>query len=1084
MHTNPETSAKPFKRAGPEDRVILTNAQPDNRLFYYRFLQANGCVFLPEEVDHEAFERLMSQNAELRTYIEDPHTDPWLIAKYLLAKFPQIFIAIEQVYHVTVDYKIRRCKRVLTTDRERPEQETLLPADFYRYVSDDDIPIIAGHRLRTDVRAFNTDPEGYLAHLRRQAAASADAKEGQVLGRLIALFETLGDMTFPAFHAHIKGADRPFPSMHVRVWIQQMKARGNALICGDVGTQKTSAAIVGLHELGVTRTLVVARSYARHNVWEAEVPVYYRASPDVLVLEGASGLRRLEKMSTKELHRYAYLVVGYGDIQHLNGNAWVKALARYQPEGIIVDEAHAINHENNRSRRVIELARLPTVRHRVLLTATPFENNPDEMAFLAMLLKPSEFPDAETFRRQCRDNPRLFYILVKDLMCEYFAADDVLELPPSNVDRFAAFPTVVLEPSAAAKAAHDLIRYDGKLASLVQIQRMNQLLACPYIGRNWYTYPPEVNGYFRDPLKSDKLAWIKREIEKRITTGKVVVGSGLFASAITRGLKGAEEEEDGYVVAAQLRQWFGDEAVLVIDGSTDMSEDVENERSRAAVMDRWKNDPKARILVAAVQATAESVNLTLKKSSGCDKVSLLILTLSWKPTQLLQFIGRFRRPGMELPIEVLIVILRGLVDEAMLQLNQKKYANFLIGMQGVPLMQEETEALDKLVMTDFLQSPSRWMGEVYQRVRGKGEDRALTFLAGMHKDKLVGKAFARYYLQDEEGSLSGDVARFLAQMYRPWLHGKRLSGEQILDAACGPLVLERRLGEPVFGVDLNPYMLDLAREHSYYAGKNARVGRLSDLPEEWNGLFRLTVCSLALHWSANKGPWAKSERAAILTGLARVTAMDGLVHLILPPTCLEAEMLEDWVGALETLGLQRVPELTGLIESVDNPQHRRTFWSVCLRKVGEPSVESADAKALFFADERKRMTEEVEVSPKRGAGKPPAPPAQVKHEEFRVMTEDGAQTPEAVSAVVAERCFVDATGWCKPFVDIIQREYHPRAEWIALLTEELNLRRPSQMSHFTRIWEAVFHKPGAPKMGRERFRTIARQAMALNESSA
>jgi hypothetical protein len=108
----------------------------------------------------------------------------------------------------------------------------------------------------------------------------------------------------------------------------------------------------------------------------------------------------------------------------------------------------------------------------------------------------------------------------------------------------------------------------------------------------------------------------------------------------------------------------------------------------------------------------------------------------------------------------------------------------------------------------------------------------------------------------------------------------------------------------------------------------------------------------------------------------------------------------------------------------------------------------------------------------------------VKHDEFLVVTDEGTHSPEAVSAAVAELCFVDATGWCKPFVDILVREYHPPAEWIALVTIELNLRRPARIGDFTRLWEAVFHKPGAPKMGRERFRTIARWAMALTESSA
>lgn len=1031
----------------------------------------------------EAFQRIQDQHAEVRAYLRDSTDNDTDKAIYLVNRFPQVFLSIERVYRIMVDWRFRGTRRTIRSngsegDTDDQKDTILRPPDFWKYIPEADVPGLAQRRLRRDVREFNRDPEGYLGRIRSEHDASQEPRERQAIEMIVETFEAIAKMTFPDFHDRINGAERRFPSMHVRIWIRDLIERGYVLIAGGVGTEKTSAAVVGLHAVGAKRVLVTARSYAAENVWSNEVAKYYRNPPKVLVVRNATDLRRLQAMTAETLRSYSYVVVGYGDLQAQSGDCWVRALAPFEPDAIIVDEAHAINHDIDRSRRVIELARLPSIRFRVLLTATPFECEPNEMANIAMLVMPEEYPVREAFEQRCRNNPRFLHKLMEDMMCAYFDADDVSELPPCNWGRFLPLPVVEIEPCAAAKAAHDMILNDVELDPIEQIRRMNQLLACPYLGRNWYEYPPSVNGYLRDPLKSDKLLWLKSEIERRIPTGKVVVGSGLYTAGVTRKLTDADDPNDDYAVVAMLRQWFGDEVVLVLDGTTSQSESPKALASRKNVMHRWQNDPKARILVASVRATAESVNLTLRKSPGCDKLSVLMLTLPWNSTQLFQFLGRFRRPGMELPTELLVPVLRGLADEPMAEMIRKKDRNFLIGVQGIRLTQEEERAIERMTIGEFLKGPQEWMKEVvYGRVRGLGERRATAVLDGTHNGKAVGEKFARYYLADEETTHSGDVSRFLGKVYGPWLREGRVVGDQILDAACGPLTLERRLGEPVFGIDLNPCMIDVARPHSYNAGKNARVGRLSDLPAEWDGTFRLSVCSLALHWSSNKGGWNKSERVRILRNLARVTATDGIVHLVFLGMSFSEEMLGEWVAALGALGLARVPELTGLIKSVDSPKRPRTFWSVCLQKVGEPTDEEGNAEALRFANERGPKAESVRVVVAKG--KEPrerAPQTPVKHEAFVIENDEGTKTPESASTAVA-KLFKDAT-----FVDILRREYRPCEEWIKLLAIELNRARPTKLTHFSKLWDGLFHRKDAPKMKREQFRDIARRAMALEPS--
>ncbi len=1077
-----ETEGKPaFRRASQTDRLILLNiTEPPLRARFHRHLvEVSGVVFLPEEVDQTAFDQLMMTNEELRAYVEDPRTDPCLIAEYLLRQHPELFIAFEQVYQVTVDYKIRRCKRTVAPESDRiDEGRPPLPRDFYERMSEDNITMCVKRRIRSDVRAFNCDADGYLATLANALQNAEHANERKIIERLAKLFASLREMHFPEFHEHIKGSETPFPSMHVRVWIKQILERGSALICGDVGTQKTSAAIIGLHELGAKRTVVICRSYARGLVWEPEIPVYFKEAPPVLKLEGINDLRRLESMSTRELREFHYLLIGYGDLQSVNADRWVKAIERYHADAIIIDEAHAINHDVARTRRVIALSQHATIKHHIMLTATPFENHPNEAANMAMILDPKAFPTQAHFDAYCRDHPRVFFGLMSKLMCEYFASDEVLDLPPCNMERLAAFPTVEIEPSYAAKYVHDLIRYDGSLVPTTQIQRMAQVGTCPYLGRNWYQYPAEVNGYFRDPEKSDKLMWVKHEIESRIATGKIVVASGLFASGVTHGVEGSQDDESEYVVVDQLRRWFGKDAVVHIDGTMAVSDDIDLNETRTAAINRWKHDDRVRIAVISVQAAAESFNMTLVRKPGViEKLTILVLALGWKPTQLHQFIGRFRRPGMEISTEVLIAILKGLVDEAFLKMNQQKWRNFLMGIQMIPLQEDETKALEKRITSKYLDTDDRWLGDVLVKVRGVGEQKAMKFLDGMFRERVTGKTFARIYLENEDFSLSGDVARFLAQVYKPWLKEQKIAAENILDAACGILMLERRLGEPVYGIDMNPWMVETGREHSYQGGKNAIVGRLSELPEEWNEKFRLTVCSLALHWSTNKGK-TKSERLKILEGLARVTAKDGLIHLTLPPSCFSEEMIGEWTGALVGLGLERVNEMTGLVETRDFADNPRTFWSVCLRKVGEANVEEVNQTALFFADERKRMTDTVDVAPKRnGTPTQPVPPAHVKHEAFVVLTDEGAQTPEAVSNAIAKKCFAEEVMWYRPFLAEMRRQFRPDERWLAEFEAELERIRPQKLTDFSKVWNNVFKTAGAPKIKRATLRALANQAM-------
>ena len=155
--------------------------------------------------------------------------------------------------------------------------------------------------------------------------------------------------------------------------------------------------------------------------------------------------------------------------------------------------------------------------------------------------------------------------------------------------------------------------------------------------------------------------------------------------------------------------------------------------------------------------------------------------------------------------------------------------------------------------------------------------------------------------------------------------------EGILDAGCGPLTLERYLDQSVHGIDMNPHMIELARTHSPWQGKNARVGYLSELPEEWTGKFELTVASLVLHWTSLRHVRGTlPDRMRILQQLVRITHPHGYVWLTFPLSVMTQPVLARWVRAFSRMGFVIIKELTGLVRARDVVARKRPFmfWSI------------------------------------------------------------------------------------------------------------------------------------------------------------
>lgn len=988
----PSHVTRRYREASDENRQIVEGITgADDRLGYINYLRDREWqIFTPRAVEFDSFAKLVESDPALKKMLE-LETDGELVAEILCRKYPHLFFGIEHVYRVFTDWKIKWTKRSANWGVGTPDPLPI-PDHLIDELEDSGLEIVARRWFRKEIRRLNRNPAGILKELKQKMSTERQSAQRRLIQHLLKIINHFLGRSYPEFVSELENG-KPFPSIHVRHWVEQTVKRGNALIVGDVGTQKTSAAVVALHELGCKAVVIVCRSYAK-TMWVSEVKRYHRTPVDPYIVQGAQDIEVLEHMKHADLLRHRYFVVGFGNVQagqiemldeRGNGDSYgdrvVKALARLKPDGIIIDEAHAIKGGGDRSRRVLHLARSKSVRHRVMLTATPFENHPNEVANLATLLDPKDFPTEETFLAACRDNPRTYFSMMAQRMCDYFTQEDVLSLPSTNLTIHRFFPTVALEPTSEMQTVLATVQNDGTLEAKDQVCRLVRFLSVPSVAARWYPHLRDLQ-CFKDPLLNPKLAYLKREVAERIKNGKVVIASGIYASGITREF--GEQDLDLPTITALFEEWFPGK-ILCIDGATTGAAG-----GREQVQHRWRTDSEARILVASVPAASESLNFTLKRKKGIEKITVFYLSLPWKPTQYLQFNGRFRRPGSEVPLEVLIPIVRGTADEALLELNERKWRNFLIGVHGMPLLEEEENALQQATFEKLVTTPNQWLKDMFHFMLGAGEDRIDTFLGEDLKGLPVGKTAADYYLKTEEYGTSGHIARVTAPTLKQW-HAQGLipSWEEVLDVGPGPLILERKIGAPLSAIEINPSMVELGRAHSPHGGRNAIVGRASSMPRAWSKRFSIVVASLMLDLTSRRRKRGTSpERVRVLQEFHRVLKRGGLLWCTIQKRRFDEESFDNFLVAVERFGFEVVQTWSNRIEATDEKQHPFAFWSILLCKKGKP--EANPAVPLFLHE----LTSVGAPRPKgKKTPKVAGQPNLVRHEQFAIRDRTGGLVP-------------------------------------------------------------------------------------------
>lgn len=340
----------------------------------------------------------------------------------------------------------------------------------------------------------------------------------------------------------------------------------------------------------------------------------------------------------------------------------VKAVNRFKPDVIIVDESHKIKGVSSNTSRLI--ARLSDIApRRLILTGTVMPHSPMDVFAQWRFLQPTAFGELRggervraTFARFQRRYGVMGGFMGREVV-SYQNLDELQDIMADNAivvkkeDADIDLPQmtdievpVVLSPKE--QRAYDTMKKDlqtsladGTLAQasnkLTQMMRLRQITA---------GHLPDANGQVQT-VGTSKIDTIKSLVHDTLEGENRVVVFAVFRHEVQ--------------ALADSLQRKGTE-VLVIDGRTPQEE-------RLRMRQRFGSDaPERLVLIAQVKTISLSVNELVTANHA------IFATLSQQRDDLVQARDRLNRIGQERPCTFWYVLARGTVDEVVLHAHQNR----------------------------------------------------------------------------------------------------------------------------------------------------------------------------------------------------------------------------------------------------------------------------------------------------------------------------------------------------------------------------------------------------------------------------
>lgn len=448
--------------------------------------------------------------------------------------------------------------------------------------------------------------------------------------------------------------------------------RGRALLCDEVGLGKTIEAGLVLSELtlrGLVRSVLVLVPPSLIEQWQAELrrkfSLEFTTHDDAVFREtGADAWSRFDRIivsthtAKREPHRSAILK-----------RRW---------DLVIVDEAH---HLRNRSTQLWRFASELDKQFMLLLTATPVQNNLEELFNLVTLLEPGLLRTAKQFQKRFVDrrdkmtpcNVDELHVLLAEVMVRNRRSTVGLQF----TRRWATTLSVPLS-SAEAELYRDVTQ-------LVKLHLRGDAMATPD-GEEAAAEPPR-SGISRMALLTLQMA-LGSSSRAAAGTLETLAENGRLDATTRERLRGlaqiARSLPSGAKVERLLKLLDGFDDKLVIFTQFRATQAMLAERLAAAGHDvavfhggllRMEKE-------AAIRRFRDSCRLLLCTEAGSEGRNLQFahavcnFDLPWNPMKIEQRVGRLSRIGQQHDVRVYNLVAPGTVEAAVLHLLDAKLSMF------------------------------------------------------------------------------------------------------------------------------------------------------------------------------------------------------------------------------------------------------------------------------------------------------------------------------------------------------------------------------------------------------------------------
>jgi SNF2 family DNA or RNA helicase len=445
-------------------------------------------------------------------------------------------------------------------------------------------------------------------------------------------------------------------------WHQQETARkvlrsfrGRAILADEVGLGKTIEACLILKEYilrGLVKSALILAPSSLINQWKEELGSKFG-------LDVAASTDTLFRDDPEQFWQAPYLLVS---LQTARSRRRMDAVCSRSYDMLIVDEAHHLKNQTTMNWKLVNAIQKTFL---LLLTATPVQNNLEELYNLVTLLKPGHLKTRKAFKEQfvVRGNPtdpqnrERLRELLQEVMIRNTRSASQINLPP----RFATTAKIASVP-VETLFYQELSRFASTVAGM-HVPSLNRMVLRRLLeaaGSSHVAALAMIERIDLSPLNAD----IESGIRHLLKLGKSIKECAK-ATQVTDFLQASTDQKIVFVNhLATLSYLHG----LIQDRGI----------ACAVYQGSMTADQKS----AAIQSFRDGRRVLLATGSGGEGHNLqfchvlINYDLPWNPMEIEQRIGRLHRIGQEKTVEVYNFCLSGTIEDEILEILDKKINMF------------------------------------------------------------------------------------------------------------------------------------------------------------------------------------------------------------------------------------------------------------------------------------------------------------------------------------------------------------------------------------------------------------------------